>query len=74
MQETHIKVATPCLTSEVSSFSKAPCLTSRGLSLQNTEKDKSVLIITDVIIAFRNKRSMTLWKKNKITQKGKRDF
>jgi len=32
MQESHVRVATPCLTSEISSFLKAYCLTSRRLS------------------------------------------
>lgn len=36
MQDTHIKVATPCLTSEISSFLNGHCLTSRGFSLLNT--------------------------------------
>lgn len=35
MQDTHVKVATSCLTSEISSFLNAHCLTSRGLSLLN---------------------------------------
>lgn len=36
VQEPHVRVATPCLTSQISSFLKAYCLTSQGLSLWDT--------------------------------------
>lgn len=34
--ETHVSVATPCLTSEISSFLQARCLPCRGLSIRHT--------------------------------------